>query len=258
MNYFDANTWTGRWPFAFCDTHDARSLSKHLRAHGIRRALVSPLDAVFAPEPSLANRALSESTRGVKGLEPVPVINPRLGNALEELAICAKDQRVRAVRLLPNYHDYRLGSRAVGTLIEELQVRGLRLIVQMQLIDPRHEFHAMNLKPVRGDDLAALLERHVGWPVLASGLMRPEILRLAPRFPQLLADLSFAEWHDTMEHLSAKVPAGQLAFASHTPLLITAAARAKVDTSTLSAEKKRVIAVGNLEQFLSRTHAIGG
>jgi predicted TIM-barrel fold metal-dependent hydrolase len=252
MNYFDANTWIGRWPFAFCDAHDARTLSAHLRAHGIRRALVSPLDAVFAPEPSLANRALLESTRGVKGLEPVPVINPGLGNAMEELAVCAKDKRVRAVRLLPNYHNYRLGARPVGKLIEELQARRLRLIVQMQLIDPRHEFHAMNLKPVPADDLAALLERHVKWPVLVSGLMRPEILRLAPRSPQLLADLSFAEWHDTMEHLLAKVPARQLVFASHTPLLITAAARAKVDLSAINQAKRRAIAEENLERFLAR------
>lgn len=250
MNYFDANTWIGRWPFAFCAAHDARTLSAHLRKHGIRRALVSPLDAVFAPEPGPANRTLLESTRGVAGLEPVPVINPALANACEEVAKCAADARVRAVRLLPNYHNYRLGVRAVEALIEELQPRGLRLIVQMQLIDHRHEYHAMNLKPVRADDLAALLKRHPRVPVLASGLLRPDLLRLAPKFPQLLADLSFAEWHDTMEHMRVKVSARQLAFASHTPLLITAAARAKVETSTLSAAEKRAIAAGNLERFL--------
>ncbi len=251
MNIFDANTWMGRWPFAFCDAHDARSLSTHLRKHGIRRALVSPLDAVFAPEPGPANRGLLESTRGVAELEPVPVINPALANWREEIAACAADARVHAVRVLPNYHNYRLGARAVDALIEELHTRGLRLIVQMQLIDHRHEYHAMNLKPVRPDDLAGLLKRHPRVAVLASGLMRPDLLRLAPKFPQLLADLSFAEWHDTMEHLRVKVPARQLVFASHTPLLITAAARAKVETSTLGATAKRAVAAGNLERFLA-------
>ncbi|WP_438479826.1 hypothetical protein [Oleiharenicola lentus] len=250
MNTFDANTWIGRWPFAFCDAHSARSLKTHLTKHGIARALVSPLDAVLAPEPGPANRALLATTLGVKGLEPVPVINPSLANWFDEVAICASDERVRAVRLLPNYHNYALSAKSVDELIEELGVRGLKLIVQMRLIDDRHEYHGMNLKPVPADDLAALLKRHRGLPVLASGLMRPELLKLAPKFTNLLCDLSFAEWHDTMEHLRAKVSVQQLAFASHTPLLITAAARAKVEASTLTATLKEAVAARNLERWL--------
>lgn len=252
MKFFDATTWIGRWPFSFCETHDAKSLSAHLRAHGIRRALVSPLDAVFAPEPMPANRELLASTRDAEGLIPVPVINPALGNMREQLARSAADRRVRAVKLLPNYHDYRLHSRAVDELIEELQPTGLRLVVQMQLIDPRHEYHAMNLKPVLSKDLVALLQRHPDRTILASGLMRPDILSLLPAFPRLIADLSFAEWHDTMEHLLAKVSARQLVFASHTPLLITGAARAKIEGSTMRATQLQAIAEGNLKRFLDK------
>lgn len=252
MNYFDANTWIGRWPFSFCEAHSARSLRTHLTKQGIQRALVSPLDAVFAPEPGPANEALLASTAGVKGLEPVPVINPALANWWDEVAICGADDRVRAVRLLPNYHNYALSLPAVDELIEELNVRGWKLIVQMQLIDARHEYHAMTIKPVPADELAALLKRHRGLPVLASGLLRPDVLKLAPRFPELLTDLSFAEWHDTMEHLLAKVPVTQLAFASHTPLLVTSAARAKVKASTLTKAQQVAVAAGNLGKFLER------
>ena len=167
MNTFDASAWIGRWPFSFCDAHTAKSLQAHLRQHGIGAALVSPLDAVFAPEPGPANRDLLRQTRGLKGLVPVPVINPALD-------------------------------------------------------------------------------------VLASGMLRPDILKLAPRYSRLLCDLSFAEWFDTMENLTAKVSVRQLAFASHTPLLITAAARAKLDTSTLTAAQKRAVASGNLERWWGR------
>jgi predicted TIM-barrel fold metal-dependent hydrolase len=250
MNTFDANTWIGRWPFAFCDAHTARSLKTHLAKHGIAHALVSPFDAVFAPEPGPANRMLLATTRGVKGLEPVPVINPALANWFDEVAICASDERVRAVKVLPNYHNFSLSADCVDELIEELQVRGLKLIVQMQLVDQRHEYHAMNLKPVPTDELAALLKRHRGFSVMASGLMRPDLLKLAPRFSNLVCDLTFAEWHDTMEHLLAKVSVKQLVFASHTPMLITAAACAKVEASQLSKTQQAAVAAGNLEKFL--------
>lgn len=251
MNYFDANTWTGRWPFAFIEDHTPRSLAAHLRRHGIGRALVSPLDAVFTPEPGPANYQLLATTEGVAGLEPVPVINPTLANWRDELASCAADPRVRAVRALPRYHSYRLNAPALQEFTAELLRRRLRLIVQVRLIDERHEFHAMNLKPVPPAELAAFLTRHPKLPVLASGLLRSEILPLVPKHPRLLADLSFAEWHDTIPHLLDKVPARQLAFASHTPFLVTAGARAKLDTAQTGAAKRAAIAADNLERFLA-------
>jgi predicted TIM-barrel fold metal-dependent hydrolase len=250
MNYFDANTWIGRWPFAFIEDHDPRSLAQHLRAHGIRRALVSPLDAVFAPEPGPANHQLLRTTAGIAALVPVPVINPALANWREELAVVAADPRVRTVRLLPRYHNYRLNAPVMRELVAELGRRRLRLVIQVRLIDERHEFHAMNLKPVTAAELGALLAAHPRLRVLASGLLRAEILPLVPKHTNLIADLSFAEWHDTIPHLLAKVPAKQLVFASHTPFLVTSAAREKLDRAETTAPRRAAIASGNLERFL--------
>jgi uncharacterized protein len=250
MNYFDASTWIGRWPFAFCDEHSLRSLAVALRHQGIRRALVSPLDAVFAPEPGPANRTLLDETRGERALSPVPVINPALANWREEFSRATQEPRVRAVRLLPNYHNYRLSGGAIDELVTAAVAGDVRLIVQVRMIDERHEFHAMNLKAVPLAELDGFLKRHAKVPVMASGLLRSEVLSLVPKHPRLLADLSFAEWHDTIPHLLAKVSARQLAFASHTPLLITAAARAKLDTAEVTEAKRRMIAAENLERFL--------
>lgn len=250
MKTFDANTWIGRWPFAFLEVHTARSLAAELRKHGINRALVSPIDAVFAPEPAPANRELLRATRGVEALHPVPVINPALVNWREELEVVTLDPRVRAVRLLPAYHDYRLKHRAIDQFAGELVRRQLRLIVQVRLIDERHEYHALTIKPVPIADLSVLIARHPKLRVLASGLLRSEMLSLLPKHVELLADLSLAEWHDTVRHLLGKVSVRQLAFASHTPFLITAAARAKLDTAGIAESKRAAIGFGNLERFM--------
>lgn len=250
MRTFDANTWIGRWPFAFLDVHSARSLVAELRKHGIGRALVSPLDAVFAPEPGPANRELLRTTRGVEMLAPVPVINPALANWREELADVAADPRVRAVRLLPAYHNYRLNHRTVDELAVELISCRMGLIVQARLIDERHEYHALTIKPVPVADLGALLQRKPRLRVLVSGLLRSEVLALLPKHPDLLADLSLVEWHDTLGHVLCKVSVRQLAFASHTPFLITAAARAKLETADVADAKRRAIGVKNLERFM--------
>ena len=250
MKTFDANTWIGRWPFAFLEVHTARSLAAELRRHGIDRALVSPIDAVFAPEPGPANCELLRATRGVETLMPVPVINPAMPNWREELDVVTLDSRVRAVRLLPAYHNYRLSHRAVDRFADELVPRKLRLIVQVRLIDERHEYHSLTIKPVPVAEVSAFVVRHPQLRVLASGLLRSEILSLLPKHPGLLADLSFAEWHDTLRHLLAKISVRQLAFASHTPFLITAAARAKLDTSGIAEKKRATVGFGSLERFV--------
>lgn len=250
MNYFDANTWIGRWPFSFQLAHTPRTLVTQLRGLGIRRALVSPLDAVFAPSPGPANRDLLRATRGADALVPVPIINPALADWREELAAGAADPRVRAVRVLPNYHNFRLRSRAMHELAEALQRRRLRLIVQVRLIDERHEFHALHLKGVPAADLDQFLAAHARLRVLACGLTRTELFAVGPKHLPLLADLSFVEWHDVLRNVLTKVGAQQLVFGSHTPFFITAASRAKLDASGLSARVVAPIAAGNLERFL--------
>lgn len=248
MTLFDATTWIGRWPFAFCAAHDGRSLAEELRGHGIERALVSHLDCVFAPEPGPANRALLHETRGAKALLPVPVINPALPGWRAELEACAADARVRAVRVLPRYHNFRLTGRAMTEFANEIAQLKLRLIVQVRLIDERHEFHAMSLKPVPAKELAAFLDRFPTQPVLAAGLLRSEIHQLAPKHPDLRCDLSFAEWLETVPELLRKVRPEQIVFGSNTPLLMPGAQREKA--ATAPARWREAVAQKNLERFL--------
>lgn len=249
MKLFDATTWIGRWPFAFCAAHDGRSLADELRAHGIERALVSPLDAVFAPEPGPANRALLHETRAAQALVPVPVINPALPGWRDELEACAADPRVRVVRVLPRHHNFRLTGRAMANFAGEIARRKLRLIVQVRLIDERHEFHAMHLKPVPAKELAAFLARFPAQPVLAAGLLRSEIHQLAPFHRNLRCDLAFAEWLPTVPELLKKVRPEQIVFGSNTPLLLPGAQREKA--ATAPARWREAVARGNLERFLA-------
>ena len=250
MTLFDANTWLGHWPFAFLPEPAPSAMVAALRREKIGRALVSPLGAVFAPEPGPANAGLLRDTARVRSLVPVPVINPTLANWHEELDRVAADPRVRAVRWLPAYHDFRLTSRWIATCVHELQQRGLRLVVTARLVDERHEYFALRIKGVPTADLGAFLERHPDQPVLVTGLYYPDLRTLAPKYANLLADFSFAEWDRTLERLLETVPARQLVFGSHTPFLVTAASAAKLATAQLSAGQRRAISAANLERFL--------
>ena len=71
----DTNVFLGSWPFLPHPVRTGAELAIHLAAHGVTIGLVSPLGAVFLPEPMSANRALFAAVRGVRSLIPVPVIN---------------------------------------------------------------------------------------------------------------------------------------------------------------------------------------
>ncbi|ATC64597.1 hypothetical protein CMV30_11880 [Nibricoccus aquaticus] len=251
MKLFDANTWIGAWPFALLTEFTAASLAKHLKAHKIDRALVSSLQSVFHPEPGFGNRHLLRETRRQPALVPVPVINPSLANWREELATVTADSRVRAVRILPNYHNYRLTHRAVNALLHELHSQGLRLIVNARLIDERHEYFAMKMKGVPTADLSRLLRRHPDVPILATGLGRTEIIALTPEHPNLLAEFSYAEWHNTVEYLLTRADPSQLVFGTLTPFLVTEAGVRKLTTAKISPADAKKMSSENLRKFLA-------
>lgn len=252
MKLFDSQSWLGRWPFSFLEAHEnATSLRRHLRRYGIGRALVSHLEAVLQPEPGPANRRLLLDTRRCSDVVPVPIINPALANWEEELIRCTADRRVRAVRILPNYHGYRLTHPRVQPLVDSLQKKRLKLILQIRLIDERHEYHAMRLRRVTIAAVGDFLDVHPRWPVLVCGLMRSEFVSLAKGRRYLFADMSFLEWHRTIEDALTHAKASQLAFSSHTPFFATRAACDKLLQSSLPASVLARIGAGNLERWLN-------
>lgn len=250
MKLFDALAWVGPWPFAPIATHDARSLAAEVDAHGVAAALVSPLDAVFAPEPGPANRRLLHDTRATPALVPVPVVNPAVPGWEADLAEAAADPRVRLVRLLPAYHGYRLDGRAALALGRAAAERGLAVAVQMRLVDERHEHHAVRVRPVPVAALESFARRLPTLDLLASGLLRSEIKTVAPRLRRVRFDLCFAEWLDTVPDLLVRARPEQLVFATNAPLLMPAAGRAKVATAAVPAALRAAVAGGNLRRLL--------
>lgn len=250
MTLFDANSWLGSWPFAYWPERDAQAHAMFLRRQGIDRALVSPLQAVFTPEPGPANHKLLADTKPVRALLPVPVINPALANWREQLEAVANDQRVRAVRWLPAYHNYRLTGRRIDACAAELQERKLKLVLTVRLVDERHEYFALRIKGLTNAALDPFLARHSQLPILLTGLLRPDLTALVPRHPHALADLSFAEWDRTLERILEHVPVRQVVFGSHAPFLIAAANVSKVTTARLPPRQLAAVARQNLEAFL--------
>ena len=248
----DTNCWWGAWPLGggaattVTGAPSGRELAETLAGHGIGEAWVSALGAVWAAEPMTSNRELAAVVDGVEGLRVVPVINPVLPGWEEDVAEVATWAGVRAVRLLPAYHGYRLGAARWRAAAARVAATGLKLVVTVRLVDERHEHHAVRVKPVGVAELRRWLVGLGEAVPLVQGLTRRELDGLAMGgVTNFYADLSFAEWQETLRVVTKKTASRRLMLGTLTPLHVTAAQVAKI------AGPARVAAgAGNARRFL--------
>jgi predicted TIM-barrel fold metal-dependent hydrolase len=232
----DVNAALGPWPFAPLPERTAPQLVAHLKANGIGRALVSHLGAVFLPDPMSANRALFTAVRRTPALLPVPIINPALATWREDLATCLAAAPIRAVKILPSYHNYSLRLPALAPFIAAVEAAGLRLILQTRLEDERHRYFALNVKSLPAKSVSAFLARFPQTHVVCTSLSKPEIETLAASHENFSADIAFAEWLHTLAILTKKIPAHRLLLGTNAPLF---EARAQVDKLRLAQISKK-------------------
>lgn len=248
---FDTNVHLGNWPFTLFPEFNASRLAAHLRAHGIRQAVVSATAAILAPDPLPANRALVAAVRGVPALLPVPVVNPALANWREQLD-AAEAGPLRAIKLFPNYHNYRLDSARFDPFFAEVKSRRLRLLISVRLEDERHRYFALNIKSVPAKTLISFLGRHPQLHPLVLGLGLPDLRVVAKKCENFSTDTSFLEWLGSLEDLTREFPARRILFGSHTPFFVTRGSIGKLAAASLPARTAAAIGGGNAARFFSR------
>lgn len=248
---FDANAFIGTWPFDLNPELTAGQLVARLKECAVSRAAVSHLDAVFQPEPMPANRRLFAACRKLDALTPVPVINPHLAHWRDQLRECAEASGVRAVRVIPNYHGYRLTSRRMTEFAAELPAFGLKLVVTARLEDPRQRYFALAIRPVPLADLRVFLSRCREVPVLCTALTLGEIITVAQEFPETFADLSFAEHVALADRLRGKAAADRLMFGTLVPMISARAQTAKLSATNFTVAEARAIGSANARRFFS-------
>jgi len=244
----DTNVNLGSWPFTFTPERTAAQLVKHLAANGISRALVSHFGAVFQPDPMPSNRTLLASVNPTPALVPVPYVNLCLANWAEQLAECAA-AKVCAVKLAPNFHNYKLTDPVVTQFIAALGRTKMRLVINMRFEDERHRYFALNVKGVPVADLSAFLQAHPKLHVLLAGIYRPEVKELAKVCPNFSAEISFCEWHNTLADLLTAIPARRLMLGTGTPMLSTRGEVDKLRLATIPAKARELIGATNATRF---------
>lgn len=245
----DVNIHTGHWPFQRFPFDGLEELADHMAAHGVETGYVSHLGCVFYPDPDGYNRELIAHCESIESLRPVPVINPHLNGWRDNVDFYLA-HGVRAVKIIPSFHNYRLYTRPVFELIEALEDAGRRLMIQMRYEDERDRYFALNVHGPKVDQIVRLAGRFPDVEILCLNSYLPEARELGRRTSNILVDIAFAEWLFTMELMLEDLSSERIFFGSHTPLLITKSAVMKLTDSLIDDDLKRKIATENARRFL--------
>jgi predicted TIM-barrel fold metal-dependent hydrolase len=145
--YLDVNTWIGRWPFRPVPITTVTGLLKAMDRHGIAKSVVSSLHAVFYRNSQAGNEELNRETRGHRDrLIPYATINPVYEGWREDLRICREEFGMAGLRLVPQYHNYRLAGPEARDAVSLASELGMPVAIPMRLED-RRQRHWLDVAP---------------------------------------------------------------------------------------------------------------
>jgi uncharacterized protein len=256
----DASAFLGAWPFAGVPAASIGELVPEYRTFGIDGAAFSPAEAVLQPEPMLANRRLiaqvADGASGAFHAVIVPILNPSLPGWEGHLTECLRDggALVRAVKIVPSYHDYALDHPAIDLLARACLERGLGLCVQVRMEDERMHHARMPVPRVDPATVVALAKRHPQLPLLVCGSYMAELAAYRD-CPNIWAELSFVEsgflLHDALGHLGPD----RLLLGSHAPIHMIAPNAAKPTEDRCDATIVARLGHENFDRFFAQSPA---
>lgn len=259
----DASAFLGAWPFAGAPAATSRELVDEYRAFGIDGAAFSPAEAVLQPEPMLANRRLITEVAARRApaftAVAVPIINPGLPGWEGHFAECLRDggAQVRAVKIVPGYHDYSLDHPSVDMLAGSCLERDLGLCVQVRMEDERMHHARMPVPRVDPAAVVALAKRHPQLRLLVCGSYMAELAAYRDH-PSISAELSFVEsgflLHDALGHLGPD----RLLVGTHAPIHMIAPNVAKPTEDLCGAEIVAKIGHANFDGFFAQPRTATG
>lgn len=252
----DASAFVGVWPFRAHPERTADQAVQALKERGFSGACLSPVEAVLHPEPMTANRAFLREARDTSQSEFVwvsaPIVDPSHTPWEEHLEECLAlgEGRVRAIKILPNYHAFTLDDPSVDALARKIAERDLTLSIQVRMEDERSRHAMMTTIGVPVAEIDALASRHPDLRILVCGAYMAELRQLAKR-ENLSFETSFVESGRLLNDALANAGAERVLTGTHAPLLMPGVGAVKAFADQADPDVVRSITEGNFRRLFN-------
>lgn len=160
----DVNATVGHYPFRQLRCPTAGQMIELMDRHGIDRAVVSSLHAVFYRDGQRGNEELfADARRHSRRLIPIATVNPKYSGWERDVTQAVREWKSRAVALAPEHHGYTLADDSGRAVLARMAELGVPVALTQRLED-RRQRHAWD----RAEDLTfdALLAAARAHPTL--------------------------------------------------------------------------------------------
>ena len=160
---------------------------------------------------------------------------------------------MRAVKLYPNYHGYRLSDRRGQELGRALSGAGIPALVCFRVEDERQQHPLMLVEPLDARDAAQWAEQFPDIPLIIACANQREMetfLRATDGRPNTWADISYLKSPmESLEHIVGAFGPQRLMAGTHAPFLDPAILPQRLEMADLPAEAKQRIAWENAAEL---------
>lgn len=173
---FDANCFSGNWPFFYVRENSVKKLQQQHNEYGIDGGFLSSLEAIFYQDPYEAEVQLAEQIRGTN-YHHAMIVNPTLPAWEADLIRCVENLHIRGIRLLPAYHGYTLQDDILDRVIALTEKYNLQLILTLRMHDDRTSW-MLTPASIPMEDVKAFSNRCGSIKLLITHIRTHEIAKL--------------------------------------------------------------------------------
>lgn len=253
----DCNAYLGHYAFRRLRHNNAAALLRLMDKARIEKALVSSAAAITYRNAQPANDDLAAEIRPHSArLIGCAVLNPAYAGWREDLAVCHEKYGMRALRLYPRWHNYKLTDPACLDLVHQAATRGMLITIPLRVEDRRQQSWLVDVPDVPHDEIAALLRAapQAKFALLnGSGYTNSILGRANNGLPANYAiDICLlrAEMDNEIATLIANLGPHSIVFGTGMPFHYPEAALLKLEFLNLDATLKRRITTSNAQALL--------
>lgn len=255
MTRLDFNCFCGNWPFFRVRSNTVEKVAQLHSRCGITGGFMSSLEAIFYQDPYEAELQLAQQLKGTSYMHAM-TINPTLPAWKDDLKRAVRDLNIKAVRIVPGFHFYKLTDPVMDELSDMLRQYGLPLIITLRLRDER-TMYMIQPEPVVIGDLCAYLDRNPDIVTLVAHIRAGEVPKLEAQLSareNLFIDISgFKDGLFTVDNAWENTAArGHIVYGSGAPLMEMQSTTMQIDTAHLEESAKNEMFSG--EKLLALLH----
>jgi predicted TIM-barrel fold metal-dependent hydrolase len=154
----DVNAYLGHFAFRQLRYNTADKLLALMDRKKIERAVVSSAAAITYRNTQAGNEEVAAEIRNHRDrLIGAAVLNPVYAGWRDDLKICHEEFGMKALRLYPRWHNYKLTSRPAIELANAAAERGMAVTIPIRAEDPRQQSWLVDIPNVDYNEIAGLI-----------------------------------------------------------------------------------------------------